>query len=952
MPGALADKLLSAQSERDFVRSIRRADWNLLARLKDEVDELISTDLKKATRLVERIRKVAAIVGGDIAGAYAWICKARIHYVRGEHVKANDLYDAGVATLISAGLKPQAGMIQIQQLDALKFLGRYDEAIKTAKSAKRNLGNSGSLALAKLETNLGNVYFHLDKYRTALDHYDRARAMLSKSSNRTARGLIDFCRSCVYIETDQPGRAVRILESVTRAYEAAGKTLTSAQIKCQSAYLQFLRGDYNSALAAYYEAGDKLTEFGGEQDVAFYNLELAEVLLSLNSYDEASENASRAEGLFRKLGMVYELGKAMQLNALAQIGLGRLDAARQRLTRSRRIFEKSGNETFVALTDSYLAEIALRRGRAVEGRTLARESLKVFARQKLAARSSLSRLQMATASYTSGDLKNALRLVGEASDGLSGIFAPGLAYRCHHLTGRIHAQRGQEEMALESFRRSVEIVEQLRGGIAADEFKGAFLTDKLDVYEDSVRLCLDAAEKSGKTGLMEEAFRLVELSKSRALADLVARYLRGAEKESAKSPKTKLEETRARLLQSIEELNWYSSNLGLEDDKGEQRSANVAGRYQQAVVKSERRIAGLFRRLQTEDGSNLDADGARPVNSNGLRQILAEDEAVIEYFVAGDEICCFIATRDRLKVVRGIASRRRMEKLLAAVRFQIEKFNYGSVYVEAHFTQLMKAAAAHLKEIYEAIFLPVEHEISCSKLIIIPHGTLHYIPFHALQDGRNYLIDRFEISYAPSASVLMLCRQRGNKSAGSKMVALGVNEEGLPGISDELSALGSVFPDGVRLHGEDATLANLLQHASGARFLHLASHGSFRRDNPMFSFLKLADTQLNFYSLLDLKLDAELVTLSACRTGVNAVFPGDELHGLTRGFLYAGAPALVMSLWAVSDRSTAEFMSCMYSALKAGAGKRSALRQAQLAIKDSYGHPYYWAPFVLIGNPV
>jgi CHAT domain-containing protein len=178
-----------------------------------------------------------------------------------------------------------------------------------------------------------------------------------------------------------------------------------------------------------------------------------------------------------------------------------------------------------------------------------------------------------------------------------------------------------------------------------------------------------------------------------------------------------------------------------------------------------------------------------------------------------------------------------------------------------------------------------------------------------------------------------------------------VAESGTPNIEDEIHELALLFPNAVRLTGNEATRDNLMRHAPAARFLHLASHGYFRRDNPMFSFLKLADSQLNFYSLLDLKLNAEMVTLSACHTGVNMVFPGDELHGLMRGFLYAGAPSLVASLWAVSDRSTSEFMREMYSQIRSGASKRSALRRAQLSIKDQYGHPYYWAPFVLMGDP-
>jgi CHAT domain-containing protein len=251
-------------------------------------------------------------------------------------------------------------------------------------------------------------------------------------------------------------------------------------------------------------------------------------------------------------------------------------------------------------------------------------------------------------------------------------------------------------------------------------------------------------------------------------------------------------------------------------------------------------------------------------------------------------------------------------------------------------------------------FSMIEPRACGPRLIVIPHGPLHYVPFHALLDRRGYVIDRFEISYAPSATVLKLCREQISNfkfEISDKMVALGVASLDTPSIETEVRALGRIFPDAVTLTGERATHDNLMRYAPEARFLHLASHGYFRRDNPMFSFLKLADSPLNFYSLLDLRLKAEMVTLSACHTGVNTVFPGDELHGLMRGFLYAGAPSLVASLWAANDLSTAEFMREMYSRLRAGDTKRAALRSAQLAIKEAYGHAYYWAPFVLMGNP-
>jgi CHAT domain-containing protein len=133
--------------------------------------------------------------------------------------------------------------------------------------------------------------------------------------------------------------------------------------------------------------------------------------------------------------------------------------------------------------------------------------------------------------------------------------------------------------------------------------------------------------------------------------------------------------------------------------------------------------------------------------------------------------------------------------------------------------------------------------------------------------------------------------------------------------------------------------------------LHIAAHGIFRADNPMFSSLKLGDSWLNLFDIFNLQLGAELTVLSACETGMSAVWEGDELLGLARGFLYAGTPSLVVSLWTVNDRSTAELMRHFYTALQRGTPKGRALQKAMIDVKANFPHPYYWAPFVLMGNP-
>ncbi len=159
------------------------------------------------------------------------------------------------------------------------------------------------------------------------------------------------------------------------------------------------------------------------------------------------------------------------------------------------------------------------------------------------------------------------------------------------------------------------------------------------------------------------------------------------------------------------------------------------------------------------------------------------------------------------------------------------------------------------------------------------------------------------------------------------------------------------------LREDEATLRELRARAGNCTVLHVAAHGVFRPDEPLLSSLQLSDGRLSALEVFDLELRCSLVTLSACETSLGVQGAGDELMGLSRAFLYAGAPSLLLSLWKVEDRSTAALMEVFYRGLGAGLGKAAALRQAQLALLHgiagagtAYSAPYFWAPFVLIGD--
>jgi CHAT domain-containing protein len=150
---------------------------------------------------------------------------------------------------------------------------------------------------------------------------------------------------------------------------------------------------------------------------------------------------------------------------------------------------------------------------------------------------------------------------------------------------------------------------------------------------------------------------------------------------------------------------------------------------------------------------------------------------------------------------------------------------------------------------------------------------------------------------------------------------------------------------------DQANRASLFEYSKTSHVLHLASHGNFRLDNPLFSALQLSDGWLTVRDVYQLNLvNCDLVTLSACETGVNALAPGDEWIGLARGFFSAGAPSLLVSQWIVDDAATAELMIEFYSQLRAGVGSAAALRHAQCKLLKEKPHPYFWAPFVILGR--
>jgi CHAT domain-containing protein len=286
---------------------------------------------------------------------------------------------------------------------------------------------------------------------------------------------------------------------------------------------------------------------------------------------------------------------------------------------------------------------------------------------------------------------------------------------------------------------------------------------------------------------------------------------------------------------------------------------------------------------------------------------------------------------------------------LRVLQFQLAKFRLGTDYVRTFEQVLLSTIQTHLHHLYQELIDPIRDRLGPGPLLIVPHDLLHYVPFHALYDGCRYLVDSHPITYAPSASIYAAGYSRRVNHDGGSLV-LGITDAATPSIPDEVQSVAHALPRSELFLGDSATARLLREKGSHSRYIHIATHGYFRQDNPMFSGVRLGDSLLSLYDLYQMELPAELITLSGCATGLNVVAAGDELLGLVRGLLSAGAQSLVLTLWDVHDRSTAQFMKSFYSHVVAGENKAVALQRAMIELRQNYPHPYYWAPFILMGS--
>lgn len=944
-------RLPSSEQQLNYLRSAKLLNAEGLSQLLDQAMRLARSDPGKARQLTLICSFAAQPASAPAITPRATYVRAQTHAIAGDFTTAFELIQAAYKEYEAIGEKVDALRTNLGKMHVLNELGRHQEALEAGQVILDTLEPGGEphpemkmiVALAYL--NRGVVFETIGQYEEALNAYDIAEAYFTELQSLERIGDVNNNRGIVLVHLGRVNEALDAFEKASRIWAETGLTLPQAQTFSNLGDAHLALGNYIHSLKAFEKARDLFEKLDAQANRSILLRKTADAYLTLNLYPEALSVYQEAIGLLKQAGMTDHLARALWGMGAALIAQSRFEEAEPVLAEAASLFADAGNTPM--LCSVRLEQASLRKARMDHESALqsTKQALTLVNGGKWPVQRLYACLRMADLLLP--DTAAAEVYLSEAQQLTTYLNLPVLNYRLNTRLGRLRALQKRDCEAQSHLEAAVEQIEALRGNLAQEAGRASFFQDKTAAYEDLIRLHLDRGDAKS----IKRAFAIAEKAKSRALIDLLTGVISPPRHISEDSSLT----IRLEALQA--DLNaTYNRFLDISESFDEIKLLELQGR----AARLEQEIRRV--RLEAEIRVIEPDPFSMPYSFDELQGQLPCELTLIAYHIIGEEILAFIVQKGAIEVVRRLSHVAKVQDLLHRLTAQIELFRVGGDFVHRHMTHLQKSAYRALAALYSELIEPLEFcleqnppqdENTPTRLVIVPHGLLHNVPFHALWDGQRYLVEVSEISYALSATIFTLCQQRGRRKLNRALI-ISLTDPLIPGALEEARAVASQLANaGAEINlmiGEEARQESFNRSAPGCQVLHLACHGLFRADNPMFSALKLSDGWLTAVEVLELKLENALVTLSACESGRHTVTSGDEVIGLPRAFIGAGAASVLVSLWVVHDETTVALMTHFYEYLRHGNERVAALRKAQLSIREHHPHPYYWAPFVIIGQ--
>lgn len=854
-------------------------------------------------------------------------------YFDGDYGQARTAFREVIARAKAAGNKDEAarGLSQLGWMSA--DLGRYAEAVRLLRE---------SALLTPQEDFASVTYARLSAVEARLGSYDRGLAdaeqaltILSNRREHLFQGQGNGREAVIDAAIKNPGLPpdIILLKGVTSA--EGGKTT-----------IYYFRGDFGATIRQ------------GERAIQHFTDIAPAVLLA-----PEREQISYAEGFGWVTVMVGD----------AYINLGELAKGRALVERSREHFKRArlnfGDVVAEGLTAySYVLEGNYQKGADLLKTTLARveagglEEVTWHIRSKFAEEllkdarrldAQLPALAAITDPAKGEAMKRELFALYEGkTEALRVLLGADTSARFTQALGKLELAKDAQaaaaglkdlivllkEEAYRNYLGAADNLDSIRSLLETDFNKRLFQANKQKIYGELIQL---ATELHGA----EAGFEALERAKARGLMDLLAtkdlRFRKG----------DLLQEEQA-LRASVGDLFAQASRrerMEAAAPRSERPDGSDGSSLRGATQQLTEQYRGIVLKIKRDEPELASLISPAALTYEEFRRSLTPDVTLLEYYPADSRLYIWVVEAKAISVQTVPVGRVELTAKVKRLR-------------DAITARDRVAQQAPARELYAMLIAPVKAAIHGKRVGIVPYDSLHYLPFQALSSGDRYLIQDYPLFMAPSASVLRYALAKANPR-GSKLLAFGNPDLGnpeldLPYAQAEVEALAALYPSPtVHLRGA-ATKAAAKKESGNYDVLHFASHAEFSELDPLYSGLRLAadgkapeDGRLAASDIFALDLHPSLVTLSACQTGLGVATSGDEVIGMNRAFIYAGAPSIIASLWSVSDLSTATLMEDFYKNLRT-MPKDEALQQAQISLlnMDRFSDPFYWAPFYLTGD--
>lgn len=909
---------LSAQDARRIVDALKQA-----------ADRHWRIDPRRSVDLAEVIVAIGEACDDTWIRALGVMAKGDAVKFIGSQQQAWDLLEEASRLFRLAGDEVGWGRTWIGRLSVAAQLSRVAEAIEQSRIARDIfVRHDETLRQLRIEMALGNAYSRLGDHRAALASYQDALATSMQLGEPVQYELCAIYNS-IGVDALESGELSEALQAFNHARSLAvlhGEAVAETICRNNIAVTLSRQGHHRDALKLLAERPlhneDSMTIDGRT------HLERIECLIALNRFEEARDACLESRQNMIAIQANLVAARISLHLGTAQAYLNDFSSAQASLSEAERLFAQSNATGLVMLTRLRQSQIALFQAQPEAAAANARLCSAFFNANQQHHNLAEAQLVLAQALVKVGEINNGRAAAHFAARIARERGLPALRFGAHAVLGQIAELGGNVRRALVHHKAAVAVVRRLQHDLTLT-LRPNFMLDKLQPLRSIFRLHIERGEWA-------LAFAAVEQERSQ----VVLSYLSGREQ-------LRWSQTDAhshRLVQELTQLR--ESHYDLYTRVHDANTPELPSGHDQLrgrLLTLERRMREITEQLYLWATPSSHMPTLSAPNLADVRRNLKGNQLLISYYNDGQCLHALSLDGETLEHHSLRIDSDTLRKLLG----QLER-NISRALTNPTLSDSLRPFALHvLRQLDAALLEPVRHRMQGrTRLFIVPHGPLHFLPFNLLHDGKRHLIEQVEVVTLPSAGMLT----HRSPSALRGAIALISDHAGqLTHAQAEAQALARVY-DTQCYVAQDATRARL--RTEPRQILHIAAHGEHRPDNPDFSYIQLADGQLFTDDLLQTNLSYELVTLSACETGRARVAANDEVLGLGWAFLYAGAGAVVSSLWRVSDSDTASLMEGFYDYLSGGASKAGAIQAAQQKMRCERPnlHPAMWGAFQIVGN--